>query len=53
MDGILQELESRTSLLLSDGVSWMLVGQSQVSKSFESKEQLIGEVLRSFVARFS
>jgi ketosteroid isomerase-like protein len=39
--------------LLADGVRWTIVGRSLVSKTFESKEEFIGEVLRLFGARFS
>jgi uncharacterized protein len=39
--------------LLADGVRWTIVGRSQISKTFDSKEQFIGEVLRPFGARFS
>jgi uncharacterized protein len=39
--------------LLADDVQWTIVGRSQTSKSFNSKEQFIGEVLRPFGARFS
>ena len=39
--------------LLADGLRWTIVGRSQVSKTFESKEQFVGEVLGPFGARFS
>jgi hypothetical protein len=39
--------------LLADNLRWTIVGRSQVSKTFDSKEQFIGEVLRPFGARFS
>ena len=39
--------------LLADDVRWTIVGRSQVSKTFDSKEQFIGEVLQPFGARFS
>lgn len=39
--------------LLADDVRWTVVGRSQVSKTFDSKEQFIEEVLRPFGARFS
>ncbi len=39
--------------LLADDLRWTIVGRSQVSKTFNSKEQFVGEVLRPFGARFS
>ncbi len=39
--------------LLADDLQWTIVGRSRVSKTFNSKEQFIGEVLRPFGARFS
>ena len=39
--------------LLADDLRWTIVGRSQVSKTYHSKEQFIGEVLRPFGARFS
>ena len=39
--------------LLADNVRWTIVGRSQVSKTFDGKEQFVGEVLRPFGARFS
>ena len=39
--------------LLADDLRWTIVGRSQVSKTFHSKEQFIGEVLQPFGARFS
>jgi ketosteroid isomerase-like protein len=39
--------------LLADDVRWTIVGRSQVSKTFDTKEQFIGEVLQPFGARFS
>ena len=39
--------------LLADDLRWTIVGRSQVSKTFESKEQFVGEVLGPFGARFS
>jgi ketosteroid isomerase-like protein len=39
--------------LLDDGVRWTVVGRSQVSKTFDSKEQFIGEMLRPFGTRIS
>jgi ketosteroid isomerase-like protein len=39
--------------LLAEDVRWTIVGRSQVSKTFDSKEQFIGEVLGPFAARFS
>ena len=39
--------------LLADDLRWTIVGRSQVSKTFDSKEQFIEEVLAPFGARFS
>jgi ketosteroid isomerase-like protein len=39
--------------LLADDLRWTIVGRSQVSKTFDSKEQFVGEVLQPFGARFS
>jgi uncharacterized protein len=39
--------------LLAEDVRWTIVGRSQVSKTFDGKEQFIGEVLQPFGARFS
>ncbi len=39
--------------LLADDLRWTIVGRSQVSKTFNSKEQFIEEVLQPFGARFS
>src|ERR671932_569535 len=39
--------------LLADDLRWTIVGRSQVSKTFHSKEQFVGEVLQPFGARFS
>lgn len=39
--------------LLADGLRWTIVGRSQAAKTYDSKEQFIGEVLRPFGARFS
>jgi hypothetical protein len=39
--------------LLADDLRWTIVGRSQVSKTFNSKEQFVGEVLQPFGARFS
>ena len=39
--------------LLAEDLRWTIVGRSQVSKIFDSKEQFIGEVLGPFGARFS
>jgi uncharacterized protein len=39
--------------LLADDLKWTIVGRSQASKTYESKDQFIGEVLRPFGARFS
>jgi uncharacterized protein len=40
-------------LRAADDLRWMIVGRSQVSKTYHSKEQFIGEVLQPFGARFS
>ena len=39
--------------LLADDLRWTIVGRSQVSKTYHSKDQFIGEVLQPFGARFS
>jgi ketosteroid isomerase-like protein len=39
--------------LLADDVRWTIVGRSLVSRTLESKEQFVEEVLRPFGARFS
>jgi hypothetical protein len=39
--------------LLADNLRWTIVGRSQVSKTFESKEEFVGEVLQPFGARCS
>jgi ketosteroid isomerase-like protein len=39
--------------LLADDLRWTIVGRSQVSKTFDSKDQFIREVLQPFGARFS
>ena len=39
--------------LLADDLRWTIVGRSEVSKTFEGKEQFVGEVLQPFGARFS
>jgi ketosteroid isomerase-like protein len=39
--------------LLADDLRWTIVGRSRVSKTFDSKEQFIDEVLGPFGARFS
>ena len=39
--------------LLADDLRWTIVGRSQVSKTFDNKEQFIREVLQPFGARFS
>ena len=38
--------------LLAD-LRWTIVGRSAVSKTFRSKDEFVGEVLRPFGARFS
>src|SRR5829696_5406773 len=39
--------------LLADDLRWTIVGRSQAAKTYDSKEQFVGEVLRPFGARFS
>jgi ketosteroid isomerase-like protein len=39
--------------LLADGVRWTIVGRSRASKTYDSKDQFIEEVLQPFGARFS
>ncbi len=39
--------------LLADGLRWTIVGRSQAAKTYDSKEQFVGEVLRPFGARSS
>ncbi len=39
--------------LLAEDLRWTIVGRSRVSKTFESKEQFVGEVLGPFGARFA
>jgi ketosteroid isomerase-like protein len=39
--------------LLADDLRWTIVGRSRVSKTFDSKEQFVAEVLRPFGAWFS
>jgi ketosteroid isomerase-like protein len=39
--------------LLAEDVRWTIVGRSQVSKTFQSKEEFVEEVLWPFGARFS
>ena len=39
--------------LLADNLRWTIVGRSAVSKTFRSKDEFVGEVLRPFGARFS
>jgi uncharacterized protein len=48
-----QEGTSYITDLLADDLRWTIVGRSQVSKTFDSKDQFIGEVLQPFGARFS
>jgi hypothetical protein len=38
--------------LLADNLRWTIVGRSQAAKTYDSKEQFIGEVLQPFGARF-
>jgi ketosteroid isomerase-like protein len=39
--------------LLADDLRWTIVGRSEVSKTYHSKEEFVGEVLQPFGARFS
>lgn len=39
--------------LLADDLRWTIVGRSHVSKTFNSKDAFIAEVLRPFGARFA
>jgi uncharacterized protein len=39
--------------LLADDLQWTIVGHSEVSKTFQSKEEFVDEVLVPFGARFS
>jgi ketosteroid isomerase-like protein len=39
--------------LLADDLRWTIVGRSRASKTYESKEAFVGEVLEPFGARFS
>ncbi len=39
--------------LLAEDLRWTIVGRSRVPKTFESKEEFVGEVLAPFGARFS
>jgi uncharacterized protein len=39
--------------LLAHDLTWTIVGRSRASKTYESKEQFVGEVLAPFGARFS
>ena len=39
--------------LLADGLQWTIVGRSEVSKTYHSKEEFVSEVLQPFGARFS
>ena len=39
--------------LLADDLQWTIVGRSQVTETYHSKEQFVGEVLQPFGARFS
>ena len=39
--------------LLADDLRWTIVGRSRASKTYDSKEQFVGEVLAPFGARFS
>jgi uncharacterized protein len=39
--------------LLADGIKWTIVGNSVASKTYESKQQFIDEVLHPFGQRFA
>ena len=39
--------------LLAEDLRWTIVGRSRASKTYESKERFVGEVLAPFGARFS
>ncbi len=39
--------------LLADDLRWTIVGRSEVSKTYHSKEEFVAEVLQPFGARFS
>jgi ketosteroid isomerase-like protein len=39
--------------LLADDLRWTIVGRSEVSKTYHSKEEFVSEVLQPFGARFS
>jgi ketosteroid isomerase-like protein len=39
--------------LLAKDLRWTIVGRTEVSKTFESKEEFVGEALEPFGARFS
>jgi ketosteroid isomerase-like protein len=39
--------------LLADDLRWTIVGRSRVSRTYQSKEEFVGEVLAPFGARFS
>ena len=39
--------------LLADDLQWTIVGRSEVSKTYHSKEEFVSEVLQPFFARFS
>jgi uncharacterized protein len=39
--------------LLAEDLRWTIVGRSEVSKTFQSKEEFVSEVLQPFGARFS
>ncbi len=39
--------------LLADDLQWTIVGRSEVSKTYHSKEEFVSEVLQPFGARFS
>jgi uncharacterized protein len=38
---------------LADDLQWTIVGRSEVSKTFQSKEEFVSEMLQPFGARFS
>jgi uncharacterized protein len=48
-----QEGAGHITDLLADDLRWTIVGRSEVSKTFGSRDECVGEVLRPFGARFS
>ena len=48
-----QEGTGHIADLLADDLTWTIVGRSRASKTYQSKEEFVGEVLAPFGARFS